>query len=62
MSKKHFGSLRERVHLYAYIFTALILSFQIVQASAYESLKLAKWNPDMVQYSTMIQLWASMKL
>jgi len=58
---KHFAWLRDRIHLYVFIFTALILSFQILQASAYESINLAKVNPEMVQYSTMIQLGASMK-
>jgi len=61
MSNKHFGTLRDRIHLYTFVVAALILCFQFVQASAYESLKLAKWNPDMVQYSQVIQLGASMK-
>lgn len=58
MFKKHFKSLRSRVHLYIFAVTSLILCFQIVEASAYESIKLSHHNPEMVEYSMLIQFAA----
>ncbi len=58
MFKKHFKTLKSRIHLYIFTVASLVLCFQIVQASAYESLKLAKYNPQIVEYSMMIQIAA----
>jgi len=51
-----FKTLKDRVHFYIFFFTSLILCFQVVEASAYESIKLSHHNPEIVEHSMLIQL------
>ena len=48
--------MKKRINLYIFIVTAFLLTFNIVKASAYSSLELYKYAPEIAEHSIFVQL------
>ncbi len=56
MKKKEKKALANRINWYVFIIFAISLTFNIVQASAYASLRLLLENPELVDSSIFIRI------
>lgn len=54
--KKLNTQTKSRIYMYIFVVVAYILTFNIVTVSAYESIKICEKYPEIVEYSTFINL------
>ena len=50
--------MRKHTNMIIFMIVAYLLTLSIVRASAFNSLELCKYNPELVQYSMLVKLGA----